>query len=595
MTAYTSTQTGNWNDVATWGGGGSPSSGADTATISTDHTVTIPAGVTITCGAITFGAGSATRTTLTINGTLEMAGAITMAAASAMTAGAGAALDLNGYDITGPAPGEYTFIGTANSRITILSTGTAGRFLSGGNGLVPDFRYCDFSGLGNSVLGRTHGGAVRFANYQYCTFTNCGSLALEETSVQDNAGFLLSHCDFRNQSTADPETSNAWYPLLSQSNALGTRARTIEYCTWNKTSGVNSVMWIDATAVNVNSCVIEGCKIYANATAPSPAFSDCFIGNELDQELFKTGNTYFDSFTNCFLHYDQAGHPISIAGAGPYTITGSIFDGSEGDVGTNWFLGGAFNGTVTFSQNICLGQGVMWTFTANSAPTLTFSRNTLYMDNGGTTTGTPAQYFSPLLLTEQASTLTGTVNIYDNLMVDPDSSTARDALVDLLTDTANQLDICDYNAGWGYPLGGSSPAVLYRANGADLAGFGTHDFSADPQFVAKTRRLATWDAANGGPGTEANAIAELLKLNGTGGTHDADYTVALLVTWVKAGFVPQNAALQGTGRTGDDIGAQDVVPIVSSGSTFPGLAWRALRKWRFIAQAGVDGNWPMVR
>lgn len=38
MAAYTSTQNGNWNDVNTWGGGGSPDTNADTATIG--HEVT---------------------------------------------------------------------------------------------------------------------------------------------------------------------------------------------------------------------------------------------------------------------------------------------------------------------------------------------------------------------------------------------------------------------------------------------------------------------------------------------------------------------------------------------------------------------------
>lgn len=32
----------------------------------------------------------------------------------------------------------------------------------------------------------------------------------------------------------------------------------------------------------------------------------------------------------------------------------------------------------------------------------------------------------------------------------------------------------------------------------------------------------------------------------------------------------------------------------SSGTTFPGLAWRNLKKWRFVVRAGVDGNWPRV-
>lgn len=46
MAAYTSSQTGNWNDSATWGGGGTPGDG-DTATIDNGHSVTVTASVTV--------------------------------------------------------------------------------------------------------------------------------------------------------------------------------------------------------------------------------------------------------------------------------------------------------------------------------------------------------------------------------------------------------------------------------------------------------------------------------------------------------------------------------------------------------------------
>jgi len=64
-TAYSSTQSGNWSDVATWGGGGFPVSSADSATINDTHTVTynINAGGTANCGAITINSGG----TLTFN------------------------------------------------------------------------------------------------------------------------------------------------------------------------------------------------------------------------------------------------------------------------------------------------------------------------------------------------------------------------------------------------------------------------------------------------------------------------------------------------------------------------------------------------
>ena len=61
MAAYTSTQTGDWNNVATWGGGGYPGdTGAqtDTATIANTHVVTLNiTSLTGMCGAVTINAG----------------------------------------------------------------------------------------------------------------------------------------------------------------------------------------------------------------------------------------------------------------------------------------------------------------------------------------------------------------------------------------------------------------------------------------------------------------------------------------------------------------------------------------------------------
>jgi hypothetical protein len=54
----------------------------------------------------------------------------------------------------------------------------------------------------------------------------------------------------------------------------------------------------------------------------------------------------------------------------------------------------------------------------------------------------------------------------------------------------------------------------------------------------------------------------MLKMNGTGGAFNPSYTVANLLSWVRAGFVPQNAALKGAGFGGADVGALAVVPRI---------------------------------
>ena len=50
MAAYTSTQSGNFNDVATWGGGGAPTVAADTFTVAAGHTVTVNVVQTVELG-----------------------------------------------------------------------------------------------------------------------------------------------------------------------------------------------------------------------------------------------------------------------------------------------------------------------------------------------------------------------------------------------------------------------------------------------------------------------------------------------------------------------------------------------------------------
>jgi len=90
-TVYTSTQSGDWNDINTWGGGGFPNVDGDSAVISAGHTViyngvyaTLLAGVEIkatgvlrfthtTNTEIHFGSGT---TGFIVNGNLELGTAV---------------------------------------------------------------------------------------------------------------------------------------------------------------------------------------------------------------------------------------------------------------------------------------------------------------------------------------------------------------------------------------------------------------------------------------------------------------------------------------------------------------------------------------
>lgn len=92
---------------------------------------------------------------------------------------------------------------------------------------------------------------------------------------------------------------------------------------------------------------------------------------------------------------------------------------------------------------------------------------------------------------------------------------------------------------------------------------GANDFAADPQFVDGSANFFTWDLANGGDGDDiSEIIAEIVKVNGYDvngdpATFNTDYSETSYRTYMHARYAPTNAALDGTGYGGEDIGAVD--------------------------------------
>ena len=226
MANYTTTQAGNWTDAATWGGGGFPSSSADTATIG--HTVTLQSGQSITCGAITLNAD-----TLQINGTLTLSAAVSLVGAYTLAIGAGGTLDLGGQTITpsGSGIGSYNFIGTAVSRATVIGNG--GFFAAAGTkALLPHIEYCDFSDLIDSYLGRTQTSNLTVI-MRYSTVTNCAAFYLDTTGVGANAGFIVEYCDFSDWRSPTAQPANDFQPGIYQTKLTSTAPRVLRHCTFD--------------------------------------------------------------------------------------------------------------------------------------------------------------------------------------------------------------------------------------------------------------------------------------------------------------------------------------------------------------------------
>ena len=150
MATYTSIQSGNWNDTATWGGGGYPQA-ADNAVIATGHTVTV--NVNSVCTDLTCNAGSHIDIfpglSLTPSGTTNMNG----------TSGSHCTIKSNGVVTTTDGlytvhklivPGDYTITPSQPGNIEVLvvaggggggNEGFGGGGGGGAGGLVYDASY----------------------------------------------------------------------------------------------------------------------------------------------------------------------------------------------------------------------------------------------------------------------------------------------------------------------------------------------------------------------------------------------------------------------------------------------------------------------
>jgi hypothetical protein len=127
---------------------------------------------------------------------------------------------------------------------------------------------------------------------------------------------------------------------------------------------------------------------------------------------------------------------------------------------------------------------------------------------------------------------------------------ASNTVVDgFLTVDKNWRDanVPDYNNGRGYASGNTTAPDMWTAGDAIEAGIDPLDLQGDPQLVDDTRDIKSWGQSQ--EGTDGSVAAALAVLQ-------ADTSkIAELVTWVKAGFAPQNEDLKDAGHDSVTIGA----------------------------------------
>lgn len=88
---------------------------------------------------------------------------------------------------------------------------------------------------------------------------------------------------------------------------------------------------------------------------------------------------------------------------------------------------------------------------------------------------------------------------------------------------------------------------------------GVDDLSVNPGFIDSTRNAASYDLAQGGPGTVDHLLSELSKINDA--DYNPSYSCAAMMSFVKGGFTPTNPTLKTAGYGGTYVGAMDVVSL----------------------------------
>ena len=308
-----------------------------------------------------------------------------------------------------------------------------------------------------------------------------------------------------------------------------------------------------------NNVFDKHCTLYAprNLTCTGNYFGASFVNSATDHtegmadfsgNFIRLDDSYYDCMPNAtvvdsnyfFYNDSDATNPHLSEAAGyaanaTQTVSNNVFefDGSDatGDCIMINDAGAAF--TTTITNNLFLPNaagecsGTPFSALGDANTTIVFNHNTCCVGTQGCVVGETYGGHPGMLSSFKSnifwSNVSGTgYKLYD--------SGSDDAVTDLVT-SGN----CNYNCGYNLDTTKGAKSYGAAASGADLefssGSPGANDQDVNPQFVAGTRDLASWDAALGGAGTVAGALSGLQA--GTAG-----YTIAALLTWVKAGYSP---------------------------------------------------------
>ncbi len=385
---------------------------------------------------------------------------------------------------------------------------------------------------------------------QNCTFTSCSYLILAE---QGGTPWTGNYIWDSNIFTSGIATNIFGFPAAVWRTLIDAPGGGVTKELVNSSFDSSSLVVFDHCVNNtIAGNVFAGSVVNSGNpwTWTSPSM---FTGNL----LLTTGVTQTTSgpLDNCYITAASAiGNWIRLATG--QSVTNCVFEQSAGSSGTSNLV--LCQGSATVKNCIMLpapgdggGPGTIANVTPNTGGVTV--EHCLLWGNGGQSWGVGIGSLGTAVAGD-------VVSCQANLAYHPSTAgtgnwlivSITSFLLDAVTKAGHNATFNGSTSSNKYNAGASSATIsgYFQLEVTDSHSFASNlnlqlaqgDFIADPVFVDHTRNLAAWSTHVGGAGTYNDAIARL-EANPS--------LIASAMTWIKAGFVPTNAAYHNATYPGD--------------------------------------------